>query len=68
MKKIIWNIVRIILILTSLITSGLFIKLITDLDMLPDKYYLLIVLSLVVLNVLGIIGIMSKKIIGRIIG
>ena len=68
MKKIIWNIIRVILVLTSLVTSGLLIKLITDLDMLPDKYYLLIVISLVVLNILGVIGIMNKRIIGKIIG
>ena len=68
MKKIIWNIIKIIIILISVITSGLFIKLITDLDMLPDKYYFLIVIALVILNVLIAIGLMCKKLIANIIG
>lgn len=68
MKKIIWNIIRVLIILTSLVTSGLLIKLITDLDMLPDKYYFLILISLIVLNILGIVGLLNKRIIARIVG
>lgn len=65
MKKI-WDIIKFFLILTSLCVSGLFIRVMYKLDIIPSKYYWIIVILLIILNVLGIIGILSKKLLARV--
>ncbi len=68
MKKIIWKVIRTLISLVSMITSGYFIKVMTDLDMIPSKYYWTIVIVLVVLNILGNLGLFGKKLFSKIIG
>lgn len=66
MKNNIWKIIKFLLILISLIVSGLFIRIMYKLDIIPAKYYWIIVILLIILNVLGIIGILSKKMLARV--
>ena len=68
MKKKIWKIIRTLISLASLILSGYFIKVMTDLDMIPSKYYWSIIIVLVVLNILGNLGLFGKKLFSKIIG
>ena len=48
MKNKIFNIVRILFILLPMFLSVYFIKIIRDLDMIPNKYF--IVLTIILLN------------------
>lgn len=68
MKKYIWNIIRILIILLGVGTSFYFVKIITSLDMIPGKYYWVIICLLIILNILGIIGLFGKKIFSKIFG
>ena len=68
MKKNIWNIIKILIILFGISTSLYFTVIITKLDMIPTKYYIIILGLIVILNVLGIIGLFGKKIIIKIFG
>lgn len=66
MKSKIWDIIKFLIILITLSVSGLFIRIIYKLDIIPSKYYWIIVILLIALNVLGIIGILSKRMLARV--
>lgn len=68
MKKNIWNIIRLLIMILGISTSIYFTFIITKLDMIPTKYYVIVVGLLVILNILGIIGLFGKKIISKVFG
>lgn len=62
MRKKIFNILRFLIIFIVLFISGYFIKIMTDLDIIPAKYYWGIIILLIILNIIGIVGLCMKKI------
>lgn len=54
--------------LLGICSSVYFTIIITKLDMVPTKYYIIVVGLLVILNILGIIGLFGKKLISKIFG
>ena len=54
--------------LLGICLSVYFTIIITKLDMVPTKYYIIVVGLLVILNILGIIGLFGKKLISKIFG
>ncbi len=67
MKKVL-NILKYVLMVGTVILSIILIKNIVDLNILPNKYFIMIVIITVILNVLGIILMMFKKAWTRILG
>lgn len=67
MKKNILNIIKLLIILTSLFLTTYFIKTINDLNILPNKYYYIVVIGIILLNIISIILINIKKIYTKII-
>lgn len=68
MKKNIWNIIRILIILLNVILSGYLVKVINELNIIPNKYYSLGIIGLIILNLLSIILVLGKKLITKILG
>lgn len=68
MKNKIWNIIRILILILNNGMSILLIKKIMDLNMIPNKYFYLGIIILLVLNIISIILLLGKKIIMKIIG
>lgn len=66
MKNKIWDIIKFSFILVSFVVSGLFIRIMYKLDVIPSKYYWIIVILLIILNIFGIIGILSEKLLARV--
>ena len=67
MKKIIWNIIKYLMLTISVSLSIYLIKVISDLGILPNKYFIPMIIIIIVLNGLGILGTISKKIVLNII-
>jgi len=67
MKKIL-SIFRYILVITCILLSSILIKVVNDLDILPSKYYVLLISILAILNILGIICMFTKKVWTKVIG
>ena len=67
MKNKIWFFIKLFLVVVSIILSISFIFVIKDLNMLPDKYYKVIIITFIVINILNIICLLPKKNIFNII-
>lgn len=68
MKTKLINITRILFILIPMFLSLYFIKIIRDLDMIPNKYFIVLVLILILINLLVVLLIRNNKLISNIIG
>ena len=68
MKTKIWNIIRLLIILLNNGMSILLIKNIIDLNMIPNKYFYLGIIILIVINVISIVLLLGKKLVVKIIG
>ena len=68
MKNKTWNIIRILILLLNNGMSILLIKNIMDLNMIPNKYFYLGIIILLVLNIISIILLLGKKLLMKIIG
>ncbi len=68
MKNKIWNIIRLLIILLNNGMSILLIKNIIDLNMIPNKYFYLGTIILIVINVISIVLLLGKKLVVKIIG
>ena len=67
MKKIL-PILKYAVIIIMIILSCLFIKNITDLNVLPTKYYVILLLVIILLNIGGAILLLLKKVWTKIVG
>lgn len=68
MKNKIYNIIKILFIVVSLGLSIYFVKVLKDLDMLPSKYFILLIFILLIFISLIVLLLKNKKIIPNIIG
>ena len=67
MKKVL-PILKYVVIIIMIIISGLLIKNVTDLNMLPTKYFVIFLITLILLNVLGAVLLILKKTWTKIVG
>ena len=67
MKKNIWNIIKYVIIVLGVIISGYLIKVIKDLDVLPNKYFIIMIIGLVICNAICILCITRKKLLPKIL-
>ena len=68
MKNKVWNIGRIIIILLNSISIIYLIKVVNQLNMIPNKYFYTGILIFIILNVISILLLLSKKFIMKVIG
>lgn len=68
MKKKILNIIKLLFILISTFLSIYFIKVISDLNILPNKYFYLVVIITMLFNIMSLLFIIFKNKILNIIG
>ena len=68
MKNKLLLIGKILLIAISLFFSIYLVKVLKDLDVLPNKYYILILAGLLLVNIINILTLLSKKLVLNIIG
>lgn len=68
MKNKVWNIGRIIIILLNSISIIYLIKVVNQLNMIPNKYFYTGILIFIILNVISILLLLSMKFIMKVIG
>lgn len=68
MKRNTWNIIRVIILILDIIMSGYLVKMIINLNMIPNKYLILGIIVLILLNIISAILLLGNKIITKIIG
>ena len=68
MKNKLLFIGKILLIAISLFFSIYLVKVLKDLDVLPNKYYILILVGLIIVNIINVFSLLSKKLVLNIIG
>lgn len=68
MKNKIWNIIRIISILLNIGLSSYLIKIINDLSIIPNKYFTLGIIILVILNIVSTVLLIGNKVLTKILG
>lgn len=68
MKNKIWNIIRIISILLNIGLSSYLIKIINDLSIIPNKYFTLGIIILVILNIVSTVLLIGNKLLTKILG
>ena len=68
MKEKIYKIIKILFMVLPIFISSYFIKVIKDLNMVPNKYFISLIIILLILNVLIILGLICKKIVFNVIG
>ena len=68
MKRNTWSIIRVIILILDIIMSGYLVKMIINLNMIPNKYLILGIIVLILLNIISAILLLGNKIITKIIG
>ena len=68
MKNKIWFVIKILLIIVSLLFSGYLIKVLKELNVLPNKYFILAIGALVLFNIINICLLLPKKKVLNILG
>ena len=68
MKNKIWFVIKILLIIVSLLFSGQLIKVLKELNVLPNKYFILAIGALVLFNIINICLLLPKKKVLNILG
>lgn len=68
MRSKIWLIIKIIIIFMVIGLSIYFIKVISDLDVLPSKYFNILIVVYILANIMNILCLIPKKIVLNVIG
>ena len=68
MKSKIWNIFRIIIVISTLVLSTFFVMTINKLDVIPTKYFLILIAILAILDLIGVVLVLGKRLVTRIFG
>lgn len=68
MNKKLWNIIRFIALLLNIIMSSYLVKMIINLNIIPNKYFYIGIFILILLNIISAILLLGNKLITKFVG